>query len=64
MWALGRDGAVGMGMLCCARGGQRAIYSNRFSPSTVWILEIELRSSDFPASSFYPVNHLSRPRCL
>lgn len=44
--------AVGMGMLCCARGGQKAIYRNRFSPSTVWILEIELRSSDFPASSF------------
>lgn len=20
MWALGRDGAVGLGMLCCARG--------------------------------------------
>lgn len=26
MWALERDGAMSVGMLCCARGGQRAVY--------------------------------------
>lgn len=43
---------MGMCMLCCGYGVQRTIYRNRFPPSTVWILETKLRSSDFPASSF------------
>lgn len=49
---LGRDGAMGRHMLSCALEGQRTIYRNWFFPSTVWVLEIELRSSDFPVSAF------------
>lgn len=60
-WAAGRGRGVhearGPGShacLClwCARGGQRTAYRNLLSPSTIWSVEIELRSSDFSASAF------------
>lgn len=34
----------------CVEGGQKTIYESQFSPSTMWLLGMELRSSDLDTS--------------
>lgn len=34
----------------CVEGGQKTTYESQFSPSTMWLLGMELRSSDLDTS--------------
>lgn len=48
-------------MCVCAHGGQWTVSASNFSPSTLWVLEIKLRSSGSTASTFHQLRQFTYP---
>lgn len=47
--------SVGTCMMWCPRGGQKPNFKCQFTPSTMWVLDVKLKSADLGDKCFDPL---------